>query len=78
MMRSDSCEYCDGRVRDKRLKEEVFMHPKGPVLLEDVTLGVCDKCGNKYYPLHLLKEVEAIATGKKAAKQTRAVPVLHG
>ncbi len=42
------CEYCDGTVREKRVRREAFKHKNGFVILGDVSIGVCDKCGNRY------------------------------
>ena len=39
------CEYCEGTVRPKKVKREAFKHKNGFVILEDVTIGVCDVCG---------------------------------
>jgi len=71
------CEYCDGMVQDKRVDREVFKHKVGFVILEDVVIGVCDKCGNRYYSAHTLKRVQSIATGKVPPERTEQVPVAH-
>jgi YgiT-type zinc finger domain-containing protein len=71
------CEYCDGIVQEKLLKQEVFKHKRGFVILEDVLIGVCDQCGNRYYSSEILKTVDAIATGKKPPEKMQTVPVAH-
>jgi YgiT-type zinc finger domain-containing protein len=71
------CEYCDGIVKARRLDREAFKHKSGFVILEEVTIGVCDQCGNRYYSADVLKRVEAIATGKVKPKRTQRVPVAH-
>jgi YgiT-type zinc finger domain-containing protein len=71
------CEYCDGTVREKVVEREAFKHKEGFVILEDVVIGVCDKCGNRYYSADTLKRVEAIATGKIPPERTEEVPVAH-
>lgn len=71
------CEYCEGTVCEKRVKEEAFKHKEGFVILEDVRIGVCDRCGNRYYSADTLKHVEAIATGEASADRTEQVPVAH-
>ena len=71
------CEYCDGTVREKVVEREAFKHKEGFVILEDVVIGVCDKCGNRYYSADILKRVEAIATGKIPPELTEEVPVAH-
>lgn len=71
------CEYCEGTVRSKRVEREAFKHRSGFVILEDVAIGVCDQCGNRYYSADVLKRVQAIATGKIPAERTQRVPVAH-
>jgi len=71
------CEYCEGTVQEKRVEREAFKHKTGFVILEDVVIGVCDKCGNRYYTADTLKRVQAIATGKIPPERTEEVPVAH-
>lgn len=71
------CEYCEGKVRERRVEREAFIHKAGFVILEDVVIGVCDKCGNRYYSADTLKRVQAIATGKIPPVRTEQVPVAH-
>jgi len=71
------CEYCEGVVRPKRVDREAFKHKTSFVILEDVEIGVCDRCGNRYYSAETLKRVEGIATGKIAPERTEPVPVAH-
>ena len=71
------CEYCGGTVREKRVEREAFKHKTGFVILEDVVIGICDKCGNRYYSADTLKRVQAIATGKILPDRTEQVPVAH-
>jgi YgiT-type zinc finger domain-containing protein len=71
------CEYCEGTVREKQVEREAFKHKAGFVILEDVAIGVCDKCGNRYYTAETLKRVQAIAVGKIRPERTEQVPVAH-
>lgn len=71
------CEYCEGSVRGKRVEREAFKHKAGFVILEDVEIGICDKCGNRYYTAKTLKQVQAIATGKILPERTEQIPVSH-
>lgn len=71
------CEYCEGMVREKRVEREVFKHKAGFVILEDVLIGVCDKCGNRYYSADTLKRVQAVATGSIPPERTELVPVAY-
>ena len=36
------CEYCDGTIQPRRVAREAFKHKDGFVILEDVTIGVCN------------------------------------
>ena len=71
------CEYCEGVVQERQVEREAFKHKTGFVILEDVVIGVCDTCGNRYYSADTLKRVQAIATGKALPERTEQVPVAH-
>ncbi|MDQ1271685.1 MAG: hypothetical protein QG591_315 [Planctomycetota bacterium] len=71
------CEYCDGVVKERIIKKEVFKHKNGFVMLEDVPVGVCDECGYRYYHSSILKIVEEIANGKRSPERTEVIPVAH-
>lgn len=71
------CEYCTGTVRDKRVEREAFKHKGGFVILEDVVIGICDACGNRYYSADTLKRAQALATGMIPPERTEQVPVAH-
>ena len=47
------------------------------MILEDVTIGVCDNCGNRYYSAEILHGVHAVATGSKAPERIEQIPVTH-
>ena len=69
------CQYCEGSVRPKKLAHEAFKHKKGFVILEHVTIGVCDSCGNRYYSAEVLHTVHEIAAGKRMPERTTMIPV---
>lgn len=71
------CEYCEGTVQPKTVKREAFKHKNGFVILEDVTIGVCDCYGNRYYSAHILHAVHAITTGENPPQRTEPIPVAH-
>lgn len=71
------CEYCEGTVQAKQVEREAFKHKTGFVILEDVVIGVCDECGNRYYTAETLKKVQAVATGQVRPERTEQVPVIH-
>jgi YgiT-type zinc finger domain-containing protein len=69
------CEYCDGIVQERVVDREAFKHRHGFVILENVPIGVCDKCGCRYYHSTLLHRVEEIAARKKSPERMELVPV---
>ncbi len=69
------CEYCKGTARERHIDREAFKHKSGFVIPEDVIVGVCDRCGNRYYAAETLKRVQAIATGDAPASRAESVPV---
>lgn len=71
------CEYCDGTVRPKCVAQEAFKHRDGFVIMKDITIGACDKCGNRYYSADILRRVEAIASGQVPADAEERVLVGH-
>ena len=71
------CEYCEGTVKEKVVKREAFKHKTGYVILEDVPIGICDHCGNRYYTATVVHVVEDVVSGKKPPARTETVPVAH-
>jgi YgiT-type zinc finger domain-containing protein len=71
------CEYCEGTVQPRLVAREAFKHKNGFVILEDITIGVCDSCSNRYYSADILHTVHEVATGKKVADRKEEIPVAH-
>ena len=77
MMYDYRCEYCEGTVKPRTVERESFKHKNGFIILEDVTIGVCDRCGNRYYSADILHAVHELATGSRSPEKTEAIPVAH-
>ena len=71
------CEYCKGTIHPRSVEQEAFKHKNGFVILENVIIGICDTCGNRYYSADILHAVHDIATGKKKPERTEIIPVTH-
>lgn len=69
------CEYCSGTVRAKTVEREAFKHARGFVILEQVTIGLCNRCGNRYCGADVLRLVDTIATGRLAPEGLESIPV---
>jgi YgiT-type zinc finger domain-containing protein len=72
-----ACEHCEGTVRAKKIDREAFKHKKGFIILEGITVGVCDTCGLRYYSAEILHAVHDIATGVKPFERIEQIPVSH-
>ena len=71
------CEYCKGTVQPRIVDREAFKHKLGFVILENIAIGICDTCGNRYYTADILHAVNDIATGKRPPERTEEIPVMH-
>ena len=69
------CEHCDGTVRERRVDREALRHKGDFVILEDVPIGVCDKCGPRYFDGSILRRVAEIGRGTIPTQRTLEVPV---
>jgi YgiT-type zinc finger domain-containing protein len=69
------CEHCDGVVRARRMEREAFRHGDGFVILEDVPVGVCEKCGARYFDASVLRRVAEIGRGTTPPLRTIQVPL---
>ena len=70
-----TCEHCDGTVRERRVDREALRHKGKFVILEDVPIGVCDKCGTRYFDASILRRVAEIGRGTIPTQRTLEVPV---
>ena len=71
------CEYCEGTVQPRIVDREAFKHKRGFVILENIAIGICDTCGNRYYTADILHTVHEIATGKRSPERMEEIPVMH-
>lgn len=69
------CEHCDGTVRERRVAREALRHKDSFVILEDVPVGVCDKCGTRYVDASVLRRVAEIGRGTATTTRTIEIPV---
>jgi YgiT-type zinc finger domain-containing protein len=70
-----TCEHCDGTVRERRVEREALRHKGNFVILEDVPIGVCDRCGARYFDASILRRVAEIGCGTVPAQRTVEVPI---
>jgi YgiT-type zinc finger domain-containing protein len=70
-----ACEHCGGMVRTRQIEREALRHKGGFVILEDVPIGVCEKCGARYFDASVVRRVAEIGRGSASTQRTIAVPV---
>ena len=64
-----SCEHCGGLVRGRVMGREVLRHKGGVVALEQVPIGVCEKCGARFF--------DAISTPRWCVALPRSAAARH-
>jgi YgiT-type zinc finger domain-containing protein len=71
--RFDPCEQCGGKVRLKRVT--VDFRRKGKLFIfENTPIGVCQKCGERYYPGPVLERMEELASHEELITESVRVP----
>jgi len=62
----EQCEYCGGPIVEK-LIDLPRKVGKRYILIRNVPVGVCKKCGTKYYAANVLKTIESSVCGRRKA-----------
>ena len=73
-MRHDNCEYCNGGVEERKIRVD-YRTGKKLIVVENVPVGVCEKCGERYYDAKVLRRLETIAKKRKKAEKMILVPI---
>lgn len=76
MIPYDDCRYCGGEV-EERIERLDYRYHGQLFLVENVPVGVCKQCGEKYLKAEVAKQVEAAVSSAKAPVTTVAVPVVR-
>ena len=69
------CEHCEGSVLERVLDREAIHHRGEFVILENVQIGICDKCGDRYFHASVLRRVAEIGRGTIPPLRTLEVPI---
>jgi YgiT-type zinc finger domain-containing protein len=69
-----TCEHCGGVVRERRVAREALRHKGDFVIPEDVPVGVCDKCGARYFDASVLRRVAEIGRASEEPKKMTQQP----
>jgi YgiT-type zinc finger domain-containing protein len=68
------CFYCGGVVKE-RLKPRELRWEGELFIVENVPMGVCTQCGEKFLVPEVAKSIDRILQEKKKPKKTIRVPV---
>jgi YgiT-type zinc finger domain-containing protein len=69
-----NCFYCGGEVEEQCMPRELRWQEKW-YILEDVPVGVCQQCGEKFLKPEVAKAIDRILHEGKTPLRTLEVPV---
>ncbi len=69
------CIYCGGEVSKKKERLDYRYHGQ-LFIMENVPLGVCNQCGEKFLSSKIAKELEKAVKNSKKPLKTIAVPII--
>jgi YgiT-type zinc finger domain-containing protein len=70
------CFYCGGGIEERLLPREIRW--KGELrVFEEVPVGVCVQCGEKFLRPEVAKKIDAALRSKKRPTRTLQVPVYY-
>ncbi len=70
----DRCESCDGIVRGRRVTVDMRRGSR-LVVFKNVPIGVCSKCGERYYPGPVLERLDELAAHGVDGAKRLSVPL---
>lgn len=71
----DDCVYCGGEVLEKLDRLDYRYHGQ-LFIIEDVRLGVCCQCGERFLTAETATKLENLARTQESPVTTVAIPVL--
>jgi len=72
----EDCFFCGGQVEEHLMPREV--HWQGKLMIfEDVPMGVCNQCGEKFLSPDVAKKIDDALQSTQVPIRTLSVPVYH-
>lgn len=68
------CSFCGGEVKEKRLELD-YRYKSKLYIFQNVPVGVCQQCGEKYLTAEVAKKIEHRIQTKEKWDKTITVPV---
>jgi YgiT-type zinc finger domain-containing protein len=75
-MKYDACDFCGGKVRERRVTVDLRRQERLFVFY-DVPVGVCTKCGERYYAGPVLEQLDELAQQGMPGAKKLSVPTLN-
>ena len=69
------CHFCGGEVKEKRITVDYRWGEKLVAIIENVPAGMCQVCGEQYFKVEVVKEMEKLATSEKKPQRVLQVPL---
>ena len=77
-MEKDFCEYCNATLPDGEKLVTVYRHRRGKhFIFERVPARVCQKCGERYFSVQSVSEMESQMREEKQQTNLVSVPVIE-
>ena len=74
MPKADSCEYCPGALKSRRVHAR-FPYRRGIIYVDQVPAWVCERCGEQYFNAAVVKRLEEIARRRGRIKRKISFPL---
>ncbi len=71
----DDCTFCGGEVEERRERLDYRYHGQ-LFIMENVPVGVCKQCGEKFLKAPVAKGLEKLAASPQKHLKSVAVPVI--
>lgn len=71
----DDCIYCGGKVEERRQCLDYRYHGQ-LFIMENVAVGVCSQCGEKFLKADVAKKLERLAAAPQKNQRSVAIPVI--
>jgi YgiT-type zinc finger domain-containing protein len=74
---SDFCEYCNAPLPEIEKLITVYRHRRGQhFIFERVPARVCQRCGERYFVAHVVREMDRLMKEPKPPSSLVSVPVI--
>jgi len=69
------CDFCEGTVHGMTAQSEPVRVAGKVVILDGPTIGKCDRCGHRYFPIKVLRLAEDLAAHPEKATRVASIPI---